>query len=53
MVHENLAVDERLLEEAVRLIGERTCSGVVQRAPHRDRDFGLLARVSSLRVKEA
>jgi hypothetical protein len=32
MVRKNLVLDERLLEEAVRLSGERTYSGVVQRA---------------------
>jgi putative antitoxin of VapBC-like toxin-antitoxin system len=32
MVRKNLILDERLLEEAVRLSGERTYSGVVQRA---------------------
>ena len=32
MVRKNLVLDEQLLEEAVRLSGERTYSGVVQRA---------------------
>ena len=32
MVRKNLVLDERLLEEAVRLSGERTYSGVVRRA---------------------
>ncbi len=32
MVRKNLILAERLLEEAVRLSGERTYSGVVQRA---------------------
>jgi Bacterial antitoxin of type II TA system, VapB len=32
MVRKDLVLDERLLEEAVRLSGERTYSGVVQRA---------------------
>jgi len=32
MVRKNLVLDERVLEEAVRLSGERTYSGVVQRA---------------------
>jgi len=32
MVRKNLILDERLLEEAIRLSGERTYSGVVQRA---------------------
>jgi hypothetical protein len=32
MVRKNLVVDERRLEEAVRLSGERTYSGVVRRA---------------------
>jgi Arc/MetJ family transcription regulator len=32
MVRKNLVLDERLLEEAIRLSGERTYSGVVQRA---------------------
>jgi len=32
MVRKNLLLDESLLEEAVRLSGERTYSGVVQRA---------------------
>ena len=32
MVRKNLVLDEHLLEEAVRLSGERTYSGVVQRA---------------------
>jgi hypothetical protein len=32
MVRKNLVLDERLLEEAVRLSGARTYSGVVQRA---------------------
>jgi len=32
MVRKNLILDERLLEEAVRLSGERTYSGVVGRA---------------------
>ena len=32
MVRKNLMLDERLLEEAVRLSGERTYSGVVRRA---------------------
>jgi len=32
MVRKNLVLDERRLEEAVRLSGERTYSGVVRRA---------------------
>jgi Arc/MetJ family transcription regulator len=32
MKRKNLLLDERLLEEAVRLSGERTCSRTVQRA---------------------
>jgi Arc/MetJ family transcription regulator len=32
MVRKNLVLDEQLLEDAVRLSGERTYSGVVQRA---------------------
>jgi Arc/MetJ family transcription regulator len=32
MVRKNLVLDERLLDEAVRLSGERTYSGVVQLA---------------------
>jgi len=32
MVRKNLVLDEKLLEEAVRLSGERTYSGVVRRA---------------------
>jgi hypothetical protein len=32
MVRKNLMIDEGLLEEALRLSGERTYSGVVQRA---------------------
>ncbi len=46
MVRENLVLDERLLEEAIRLSGERTRSGVVQRA------FGELARRSGARGVE-
>jgi Arc/MetJ family transcription regulator len=34
MLRKNLVLDERLLQEAVRLSGERTYSGVVQRALH-------------------
>ena len=34
MVRKNLVLDERLLEEAIRLSGERTYSGIVQRALH-------------------
>jgi hypothetical protein len=35
MVRKNLVLDERRLEEAVRLSGERTYSGVVRRRPSR------------------
>ena len=43
----NLVLDERLLEEAVRLSGEKTYSGTVQRALEE-----LVRRIKALRILE-